>query len=1323
MAVNYYDRFDPVTKKWDRILFIPGRGLQSAELNELQSIQDWKLKKLSDVFISDGSVIQGCAIISPDTFPDTVTVQEGYIYIDGKILWTDEQAVTGTFQGVGIEYIYLNVEEEIVTEVEDSDLNDPAIEEVNFGLPGAHRKILNISFTDEANKTDTSIRWDFVFDGKQLFKRATFGGDKIIAAVEQRTYEKHGNFLVNGADITIKTVEDDDTKYSISIDPYNVYLKGRRYVSQFSQVNEIDKPIITFEDQDVLSIAQNSGSRSGGTNNVFPILGTYPKQVLTVTYPVQALINLTHSVAGGVDNLGVPGSIAQVQSVEGEHGVYAVDDDYIVNFSDRSIDWSPPAPGVEPGVGNTYTALVVYYKTVSINEGDAYPSEFRVDFPDSTTGDYRDAEIVITDPQYYSGVLTNFVNPEYLRFKRRIDAVVIDTETGIVETRLGEDVEFLPVPLPPVRDTDFILYLIYTNPGEYYDPLTYQTDDLRVVRITQRGLNVMKRQLRDVQSNLALAQLDVDAAAMPVPGVLNGIFTDTFETRDKSDTFYLGGSHYSPQGEDILPNPFRAGFDDGMLSSSIIIDDNNQEPSVYSSTLREGETVYTLPISSEETWLEQPLANTYVSLQPYALPKGRPEITIDPANDIWTENNTIEVIVKTENKIIKKTVEVEAIQGSGVTREVIAEELELIGVSTEHTVVKYARSIDIDISGRGWFVPGELSDYSLDGDMAGVEIPEFETMTLQSDGTFEGTFSIPEAQIPSGNAPIEVRTDPYYLQAQTNFFSHGSVLTTTKSYKKIVTIKETTQVVVETNDPEPDDPGVGGQCKLTLATAWRTGQKTAQAKMRWWAIGADSIKIFVRYKPNTGSFGAYSLRKSKEGLDSTFSEWQNKWKQVKQTFPSTNYGTVVYDLKWNNLTEVKLEAYLAGKKVCTKLKQVSGHEFLADWADPVAQTFITDEEMFISSIGVYFNTKSSEGHHVECFIAEVINGYPSRSYLGRAFKDVDDVTTSSDSSAETIFEFDDLVHLESNTEYAIVLKSADPVYTVFIADMQPGHLLDVDPGPDLLTGNPIETQPYDGVFFQSANQSTWTAFQRTDLKFKIYRAHFTSSGTLTMQTQNLGNPSATPPTGYSWLKMLVSYIDPSDSDLFMYNKVEGADFERIQMGEKKKLTAGGLAGQCQIKFEMQTNNELISPILNKSIGTLYWKYAKHAWWYSSLIDFGIGNEFDKVKIRTYLIDRNVPFRFYVAASYTNDPGAQTWYLFNSATIANGGNAEETSQEQVDVNINSYLHEYTLNMQDVFSGLNLARYARFVIEIGNEQYDGSDSPRFYDFRAVAFEEIA
>lgn len=154
------------------------------------------------------------------------------------------------------------------------------------------------------------------------------------------------------------------------------------------------------------------------------------------------------------------------------------------------------------------------------------------------------------------------------------------------------------------------------------------------------------------------------------------------------------------------------------------------------------------------------------------------------------------------------------------------------------------------------------------------------------------------------------------------------------------------------------------------------------------------------------------------------------------------------------------------------------------WYDPLAQSFIVDEEggVFLTSVDVYFNAKD-DNIPVSMQIRTMENGYPTTTIL--PFSDVtlnpNQVQLSEVGAIATKFTFRAPVYIPQSVEHCFVLLSDSNSYQVWISRM--GEL-------DITGDRTISEQPYAGVLFKSQNATTWTADQYEDLKFSIYRAQF-----------------------------------------------------------------------------------------------------------------------------------------------------------------------------------------------------------------------------------------
>ena len=170
------------------------------------------------------------------------------------------------------------------------------------------------------------------------------------------------------------------------------------------------------------------------------------------------------------------------------------------------------------------------------------------------------------------------------------------------------------------------------------------------------------------------------------------------------------------------------------------------------------------------------------------------------------------------------------------------------------------------------------------------------------------------------------------------------------------------------------------------------------------------------------------------------------------------------------------------------------------WYDPLAQSFIVDEEggIMITSVDLFFRTKDSN-IPLSMQIRTMENGNPTKDILPLSDITVNaaDVEISESGLIPTRFTFRSPVYIKQSVEYCFVLLSDSNEYQVWISRMG-----DVEK-----SGNrTISEQPYAGVLFKSQNASTWTADQYEDLKFTIYKAAFDTNvtGTVTLENVEMG---------------------------------------------------------------------------------------------------------------------------------------------------------------------------------------------------------------------------
>ena len=165
--------------------------------------------------------------------------------------------------------------------------------------------------------------------------------------------------------------------------------------------------------------------------------------------------------------------------------------------------------------------------------------------------------------------------------------------------------------------------------------------------------------------------------------------------------------------------------------------------------------------------------------------------------------------------------------------------------------------------------------------------------------------------------------------------------------------------------------------------------------------------------------------------------------------------------------------------------------------DPIAQSFRNPltNGVFLTKVDIFVATKD-ENRPLIVEIRPLVNGSPSaieRLRYGIATKSPDDITTSTDATVATTFEFARPVYLEPETSYALVIRSESNQYFVYQATMGAFELNSAE--------QRITSQPHMGSLFASQNGETWEPAQDKDLMFKAYVADFTPStlaGTVVM---------------------------------------------------------------------------------------------------------------------------------------------------------------------------------------------------------------------------------
>jgi len=175
--------------------------------------------------------------------------------------------------------------------------------------------------------------------------------------------------------------------------------------------------------------------------------------------------------------------------------------------------------------------------------------------------------------------------------------------------------------------------------------------------------------------------------------------------------------------------------------------------------------------------------------------------------------------------------------------------------------------------------------------------------------------------------------------------------------------------------------------------------------------------------------------------------------------------------------------------------------------DPLAQSFTVDETgAFLTSVDLFFANKD-DVERVSVEVREVELGTPRNVVMqdfATQFLEPSQISISTNASIPTRVTFPSPIYLEPKREYALViLAPTTNNYELWSARMGE-KTVNSQFLPD--AESVIVTKQYiGGSLFKSQNGSIWTESQFEDLKFKLYKANFTSNdGTVYFYNPDLG---------------------------------------------------------------------------------------------------------------------------------------------------------------------------------------------------------------------------
>lgn len=740
-VAGYHDRFVPGTTRWKSLLFKPSLSLQTAEMNEIQSMLRDEMEQFGQTLYERSAPVEGLnAVVDLDAL--TVTITAGKLYALGMIHAVESTVVPIT--GVGTELIAARLTPQVVTIAEDPTLRDPAIGAEGYEYEGADR-LIYLATVEKVAEGENAYPIAELVNGQLTTKyqqvRPLWG--KLIRYLEQRTYEESGHYLLAQPRIAITNSGTESLVFRVN--DLDGYVSGRR-------VTVDSVPLAAPTSLAVQNTTAELHLYQSGTLRY--ALFNYPvRRVTLLTGRVPDTTPMTRgAIANGVDT--VPSQfqpLAQVTSITQGATTYVAGVDFYV--SGNSINWS--LPGAEPAPGSTYTVNLQYVRSFVLQTMEYSGSGDKgnvANWTVVTPGDYLARNSFLDDAgevDFY-GTPTVVGADSGLDFRRD----VVFTAAG-VKPADGSEVSVsydftLPNYYVMAVDNNSLLYLSQGVPGvsptlpsfgDSFLPFArfivpaeatasnITTIYLDVVRLSMLDLQRMLSEIRTLQYNQAAFQLQYELIARDTPTDKRAVFADDFKD-------------YVPS--DVAHPAYAASLDTTKRAAYLPLDVEDTAPAGTTTTASYQDRSWTLPYV-HAPFISQLFSNFAIQVNAYDYVNLGAKIVLDPPEDKFVAENFSVVDVYTQvNQVQNLPVHkihnfqvvwlgmdkhardnpnrrrnIELGRSTQVSTGVVvtnSTRVELANSTTDETIsfLSHAREIEIEISGSR-FIPGEEVGFTFSG--------------------------------------------------------------------------------------------------------------------------------------------------------------------------------------------------------------------------------------------------------------------------------------------------------------------------------------------------------------------------------------------------------------------------------------------------------------------------------------------------------------------------------------------------------------------------------------------------------------------------------
>lgn len=504
MEVNrpdYFNKFD-FTKSYQRLLYIAGRPLQSAELNEMQDVVFAALSKVGKYLVSNGTILSGGSVVSLSA--DEIVLADAIVSINGVPINVLDSTVLLDSTEDTVNIVGAAIKTTLVTGLDDTDILEPDPQSPHFGADGAYREKMEGTW-----KTSTQISGNEEFFPIMTIQNGVIVGTQsstdqsnaIAKAISKYDFGVHGSYVVNGMVLSDNGLDPGDGSVMIGMSSGVARVSGNEY--GFNVESEVRLNPIS----DLRAVLSEPIQVASGTGT-YALRNLPVKQVNKVSGTKEVLRTITRGpVSGGADLLPDTPVLALVLIKQGGT-TYTAGVDF--KQTGDSIDWS--LAGAEPAPGSSYQATYRYI----------------ANFQATTDG----SNLVLADDDKNALVPSSTLYIDYDFYLSRVDRIVVTADGSIKVTK---GVPGLPAQVQsPALPVDGSLSLGTVKVTHGVSPVIDQNGTIYMVPFS--AMKQMQSRMDSFEYNIAQLSLKDEARATDPTTVKKGVVVDSLLNDDQRDS-------------------------------------------------------------------------------------------------------------------------------------------------------------------------------------------------------------------------------------------------------------------------------------------------------------------------------------------------------------------------------------------------------------------------------------------------------------------------------------------------------------------------------------------------------------------------------------------------------------------------------------------------------------------------------------------------------------------------------------------------------------------------------------------------------------------